>query len=701
MTPFHRRFIALTVAILLSPTPDALQSAAIQQTQPTFKSGTTVVEVDVSVRDGQRRFVADLQAGDFEVLEDGARQEISAVYRVVGPNEAAAGEAAAATAASNTTLLPPPTASQQVQRVVVFFFDHAHMSPGSLDRAKRAAAGFLEKSFRPGDVGGVLSGPAMVNNRLTSRREELEAAIAAVKPTADPSSLVRELRQWPRFVDVLEAFRVVRNEPAYGPGGSTALEAVASRACRDQPDQCSGGRGGAGAAAVEGLVQNKATQVVEFARTTGKQTIDTVAALANGLARVPGRKTLIMLSDGFFAEDSWADLRGVVGRAARASLRIYAIDTRGLNRGSAGSDVLTTANPSQPELAVPSIGDTNSDAPNSLAVDTGGYVVRNENDFGKAFTEIDRDTSSYYIVGFRTRKPLDGRYHPVTVRVNRAGVTVRARKGYIASPVGSGNPAVATTPSPGETVARSAAPPSPPAPAEAPLLVARPRPPVAKAVESLESAPPRRAAPASVTKAARAGWEAYQRGDLKAAREALRPLASEGTAPPWARYVLGWCEYASSAYPEATREWEQVREEVPQFQAVYFDLADGYLQQREFGKAIAVLRDAQRRWPNEVDSYNALGVVQAGRGALNEAIKTFEEAVGLAPTDATANYNLAKTLELRFVQSQRLRRLSSQDASAAMPDRERALEYYRRVVQIGGSNVEAAREGIKRLSGGA
>ena len=115
----------------------------------------------------------------------------------------------------------------------------------------------------------------------------------------------------------------------------------------------------------------------------------------------------------------------------RASVRIYALDTRGLNRGSASSDIIA-ARALRSRMSAPSLGDTNADAPNSLAVDTGGYVIRNENDFGRAFTEIDRDTSSYYIVGFRTTRPPDGKYHPIAVRVKRSGVAVRARKGYVA-----------------------------------------------------------------------------------------------------------------------------------------------------------------------------------------------------------------------------------------------------------------------------
>ena len=694
------------------PTPAS--PSAPQQQPPTFRSGTTVVEVDVMVRDGKGRFVEDLRPEDFEVTEDGVRQEISAIYRVVGPNEPATAPGAEPAA---LPALPAPS-PQQVQRVIVFYFDHYHMAPGALERARKAALDFLGKDFRDGDVGGVLNGPLMVNNRLTSKREELEAAIRAVKPTGDPGQVTRELREWPRFVDIYEAYRVVRLERANEPGATTMLDVVTNRACRDQPDSCDRG----GRVMVEANVQNKATQLVSFARNTGKQTLETITALSNGLARIPGRKTLIMLTEGFFVEGEWGDLRDVVARAARASVRIYALDTRGLNRGSASSDIFAAANPSQPELSAPSLGDTNADAPNSLAVDTGGFVIRNENDFGKAFTDIDRDTSSYYIVGFRTNKPQDGKYHPISVHVKRSGLNVRARKGYLAigataattQPQTEASKAAAATDAGKAATPTTATPtsPTPPVPADAKpaakpepakntggdaAFAVRARPPVAERVESLEAASGRGTTDKALADAARKGWDAYQRGDVAKAREALLPVANSPSAPLWARYVLGWSEYASNDYPAATAQWERVREAVPQFEPAYFDLADGYLQQREFGKAVSVLREAQKRWPKDVEVYNALGVVQMGRGAINDAVKTFEDGVAVAPSDATACYNLAKTLELRYVQAQRMRKLAAQDASGMLQDRDRALEYYRRVAELGGPNAEAAKEGIKRL----
>jgi tetratricopeptide (TPR) repeat protein len=490
------------------------------------------------------------------------------------------------------------------------------------------------------------------------------------------------------------------------------LADVTARACRDQPDSCR---------TAEEDVQQKAMLLVGEARRTAKQTVDTISALASGLERLPGRKTVILLSEGFFVEDSWADLRSVVGRAARASVRIYSLDTRGLNRGSAGSDILTSANPSQPALSAPSFGDVAADGPNSLAVDTGGFVIRNENDFGKAFDEIDRDTSSYYVLGFRTTRPLDGKFHALEVKVKRPGVSVRARKGYVAAPDlagGAEGPAAklqeAVTPSPaaaGKEAAATAQPAGPPSAEAAVLPGATPdaagtlrlRPEMFRQVAALgpgsASASAAAPFPDALRKKATQGWEAYQRGDVVAARPLLEAAVAHAAAPPWAIYVLGWTQNAASEAKLAASSWERVRAAVPEFNAVYFDLADAYLQQREFGKAIEVLRQAEARWPKDVDVYNALGVVQLARGALDDAIETFARGVGVSASDSTANYNLAKTCELRFIRASRLRRAGPGTITLAQlfQDKDRAVEHYRRTIGIGGQFVEQAREGLKRL----
>lgn len=57
-------------------------SAQTPATQPIFRGGTDLVQVDVSVLDGKRRPVRGLTAADFTVLEDGQPREIQAFTEV-------------------------------------------------------------------------------------------------------------------------------------------------------------------------------------------------------------------------------------------------------------------------------------------------------------------------------------------------------------------------------------------------------------------------------------------------------------------------------------------------------------------------------------------------------------------------------------------------------------------------------------------
>ena len=110
-----------------------------------------------------------------------------------------------------------------------------------------------------------------------------------------------------------------------------------------------------------------------------------------------------------------------------------------------------------------------------------------------------------------------------------------------------------------------------------------------------------------------------------------------------------------------------------------------------------MLRDAQKRWRDDVEILNAIGVVQTARGAVNDAIDSFEQAVALAPNDATSCFNLAKTYEWRYAQMLAFGRMYSSNPYAQ--DRTRAMEYYRRTVQLGGPLADSASAALKRLEG--
>src|SRR5205807_9088656 len=68
----------------------------------------------------------------------------------------------------------------------------------------------------------------------------------------------------------------------------------------------------------------------------------------------------------------------------------------------------------------------------TLADNTDGIALVNSNDLAGGFKRIVDDLSSYYLLGYYSSGKLDGRFHSITVRVQRPGVQVRARRGYLA-----------------------------------------------------------------------------------------------------------------------------------------------------------------------------------------------------------------------------------------------------------------------------
>lgn len=196
--------------------------------------------------------------------------------------------------------------------------------------------------------------------------------------------------------------------------------------------------------------------------------------------------------------------------------------------------------------------------------------------------------------------------------------------------------------------------------------------------------------------AAHAGWDAYQRGDVATARTSLTIAAASPSAEPWVHYALGMADYAMREYRDAAGEWEKVRQAAPEFEPVYFDLVDSYVQLKEYDAAIRVLRDSAGRWPHDPEVFNALGVVQTLRGALDDAIKTFQQAVSVAPSDSIGYYNLGRAFEMRYVKSRRyvqqLRAWVSNEG-----DKTAAIENYQRHIDAGGPYAESALQGISRL----
>jgi VWFA-related protein len=404
-------------ALLAAPTArlsgQTTAAPSAPQSPPVFRASTNLVEVDFVVHDDRNHFVLGLTADDLDLFEDGKPQRIQQCY-LVRTDET--------TGVSSAEDGAPDMADLRSHRVFVLLFDEGDLDTGALLRIKSGAEAFIAQQFTEGDVGAVVVNGRFYQGKLTTSRATLLAGVRAVKPAFDSrESRLRSFREFPRIPGEAEAVRI-------DGGDRFLIQQLGEEACRDDPATCNQE---GGLQQVENKLQQKARNYIGQARDATRYTLEAVQMVASALSALPGRKTVVFFSDGFFIEESRGVLRQMAGIAARARATIYAIDGRG-QAGSKppGPDVLIRDRPLSGTL------DTGDDGPALLADATGGFVVRNMDDVAKALGTIAHDTSTYYVLGYQpANSVMDGKFRTIVVKAKNPSLNIRARKGYVAAPL--------------------------------------------------------------------------------------------------------------------------------------------------------------------------------------------------------------------------------------------------------------------------
>src|SRR5688572_11386210 len=156
------------------PPPEAPQ-------QPTFRVSVDLVTTDVIVRDNRDQFVADLKAGEFEVFEDGVKQDIVSLVLTHGGR------------VYNVQAPPPPPAQEGIilpqcrptngaaGRVCLLFIDDLHLDFRSTPRTRDLLKRMLRNLIHEGDMFGIVTtGTSSISQQLTSDRQVLDSAINRV-----------------------------------------------------------------------------------------------------------------------------------------------------------------------------------------------------------------------------------------------------------------------------------------------------------------------------------------------------------------------------------------------------------------------------------------------------------------------------------------------------------------------------------------
>jgi VWFA-related protein len=405
--------------------------------EPSFRITSNLVQVDATVTDSHGKPVRGLAESDFEILLDGKPQAISYFSHI--QTDAAAPGASQPPAAPGDTSGAAAVARlrpEQVSRTTVIFVDDLSMSAVSAPRVRNGVRKTIETRIGPGDLTAIV---------------RASAGLGALQDfTTDKTRLLLAADQ-------------IKWNPNAGAGGSMSayevtVDPLGGNVAPPGPDQS--------------FINEQATIAV----------LDALRRIVKGMAQLPGRKSVIVLSDSLpisaqdgtegqpfsigpsgvsQAPDNSAasvdpsgrlsdPLSGCIDQAARAGVVIYVIDTRGLDPltysaadGAPGITQATTGHIGASDTAtqVTQLRHAMHDAGQTggwyLARATGGLMIPESNNLAASISQIYADTSSYYVLGFHPPEEIfdrarNGRpfFRRITVKVKQAGLQVRARSGF-------------------------------------------------------------------------------------------------------------------------------------------------------------------------------------------------------------------------------------------------------------------------------
>jgi VWFA-related protein len=400
-------FVVL-VAIFAGSKDPALRvrASAAQNQPPTFTAGVDLVRTDVIVRDARGQFIADLNAGEFEVYEDGVKQDVVALTMIHGGREF---NVLSPPAPRRDGLILPPSRprSDTAGRIFVIIIDDFHLDFSDTAKTREILRQVLRDLIHQGDMFGIVStGHSSISEQLTYDRQVLDSAIDRIRGgglrpreiiqgaqgSQGPTELrhrahvafslaYEQMRNLERVQNRRKAVIYISNGYDFNPFEQSRLEEQALRAHVDAAE-----------------LQND-----PFFRTQQSSQLLAEADLIGELAELT--------------------------RAAnRANATIYTIDPRGL---SAGPDI-------DAEIRAPEWNAYLRDSQDSLRViaeETGGFAMVNTNSFSAGLKRIDAETSDYYVLAYSAsnQDPLK-RVRRIEVKTTRPGSTVFHRTAYTRAP---------------------------------------------------------------------------------------------------------------------------------------------------------------------------------------------------------------------------------------------------------------------------
>ena len=396
--------LALSTALGAAPQAPAPSAPQSSKSQPTFRVAIDFVTTDVIARNNQDQFVADLTKNDFEIFEDGVKQEITSLTLVHGGRVHNLATPPAPPPTDGLVLPASRPRNDTAGRIFLIIVDDLHLDFRNTGRIRDLFKRISKTLIHEGDMFSIVStGPSSLAVDPTYDRKVLDESIKKITGNGlKPSDIIQGA------------------EGADGPSEVRYRSHVAFSTADDMLSQME-------------KINNRRKAVIWVSNgydfnpfADSRLGEDPVFGGRFGQTREQGRQDQGMTGQNQFADADLArELAEVTRTANRANATLYTIDPRGL---VAGSDLDEQLDPVEFGEHVRKT----QDSLRVLAEQTGGIAVVNQNNFDKALKRIDAETSDYYMLGYSSTNPDPmKRTRKIEVKlVNRPGVSVWSRTSY-------------------------------------------------------------------------------------------------------------------------------------------------------------------------------------------------------------------------------------------------------------------------------
>ena len=414
--------ILVTVAFCCQHSQLIAQRSPSKQTDQddVVRVKTELVQLRAVVTDKSGQLVDNLKAEDFEVLENSRPQSIGFFSLERIQNRSSSPVKSDRQSVADPNQPRQSSAAAKPVRTIVLFVDTLHLSIVSYLRAKQQLKRFVDEQIADEDLVGIVttSDSLGVLGQFMRDRKMLKYAIDKIPSFNRAASF---------FTPYLAARVLSSGYSPFGQGsGSEALSVATAIMAKEEY--------GGTMAPPPGVVLARARQILEEESIRRRATLQTIKAVSDRMAEMPGQRMIAFMSDGFtLLDENGAEHQEFVSatsHAARSGVLIYSFSPQGLTTPVEFTATAPIMSPSFGRLMHDSQVDQEQML-KDLAYDTGGEAHLYNNDIGAQFKKMLDSNSLYYALAYYPHDEVDNKFRNIKVRVkNHPEYHVRTQRGY-------------------------------------------------------------------------------------------------------------------------------------------------------------------------------------------------------------------------------------------------------------------------------